>query len=163
MKRKKRYIARLSEVNINREGDTAVIQYKENGVPGTHLQIGSKIARMWDQEILDLHNECLLAQAQLASEYKNVVVEVPLNSPQIKYFASGDQWVPRGKVLRCVIEGGTEGGCDIGIDDHELSLKEFGRLLTTFAGWGMRIEFVPEDEIHRRPAIEIREPKPEEE
>ena len=31
-------------------------------------------------------------------------------------------------------------------------------MLRTFAGWDMRIEFVPEDEIHRRPALEVREP-----
>ena len=47
------------------------------------------------------------------------------------------------------------------IDDHELSLEEFGRLLTTHAGWGMRIEFVPEDEIHRRPTHAVREPHPD--
>jgi hypothetical protein len=41
-------------------------------------------------------------------------------------------------------------------------LKQFGKLLTTYAGWGMRVEFVPEDEVHRRPAHEVREPKPEE-
>jgi hypothetical protein len=51
----------------------------------------------------------------------------------------------------------------IEIDDHELTLEEFGRLLTTYAGWGMRIEFTPEDEIHRRPALEVREPKSESE
>jgi hypothetical protein len=51
----------------------------------------------------------------------------------------------------------------VGIDDHELSLDEFGRVLRTYAGWGMRREFVPEDEIHRRPAHEVREPEPEEE
>jgi len=31
-------------------------------------------------------------------------------------------------------------------------------MLTTYSGWGMRIEFVPEDELHRRPAHEVREP-----
>ena len=39
--------------------------------------------------------------------------------------------------------------------------KEFGKLLTTYGGWGMRIEFVPDDEVHRRPVHEVREPKPE--
>jgi hypothetical protein len=44
------------------------------------------------------------------------------------------------------------------IDDHELSLREFGRLLTTHAGWGMRIVFVPEDDLNAMHPIEIREP-----
>jgi hypothetical protein len=35
-------------------------------------------------------------------------------------------------------------------------------LLSTYAGWGMRIEFVPEDEVHRHPVLEVREPKAEE-
>jgi hypothetical protein len=45
----------------------------------------------------------------------------------------------------------------------ELSLEEFGRMLMTHAGWGMRIEFGPDDELHRRPALEVREPDPEKE
>ena len=49
------------------------------------------------------------------------------------------------------------------IDDKELSLEEFGRMLTTYARWGRRIEFVPEDQLHRRPADEVREPKAEDE
>jgi hypothetical protein len=40
MKRKERYIARLDEVKITREGDYAFIEYKEEGVPATRLQIG---------------------------------------------------------------------------------------------------------------------------
>jgi hypothetical protein len=28
-------------------------------------------------------------------------------------------------------------------------------------GWGMRIEFVPDDQLHPRPALEVREPAPE--
>jgi hypothetical protein len=39
-----------------------------------------------------------------------------------------------------------------------LTLQEFGRLVRTYAGWGMRIEFVPEDDTHRRPALVVREP-----
>ena len=95
MKQKERYIARLDEVNITREGDSAVIQYKEAGVPTTHLKIGPEIAGMSAEAILELFNDTLRAQAQLAAEYKHVAVEVPLGSPQIKYFARGYQWSPR--------------------------------------------------------------------
>jgi hypothetical protein len=163
MKRKERYIARLDEVRITREGDSAVIQYKEAGVPTTHLKIGPDIAGMNDETILELFNDTLRAQAQLAAEYKHVAVEVPLGSPQIKYFARGYQWCPRGGVLRCLVEDDENGQLAVGIDDKELSLEEFGRMLTTYAGWGMRIEFVPDDQLHRRPALEVREPDPENE
>jgi hypothetical protein len=49
------------------------------------------------------------------------------------------------------------------IDDKELSMEEFGRMLATYAGWGMRIKFVPDDHLHRWPAHEVREPKAEDE
>ena len=161
MKRKERYIVRLDEVILTRGSDFADIEYKEPGVPSTRLQIGPQISGMSDEEIVELFNETLRAQAQLAAEYKHVAVEVPLGSPQIKYFARGHQWVPRGGVLRCLIEDDEDGQLVVGIDNEQLSLEEFGRMLTTHAGWGMRIEFVPDDRLHRRPAHEVREPAPE--
>ena len=163
MKRKERYVVRLDEVTITREGDSAVIHYKEEGILTTHLKIGPEIAGMSDEAILELFNDTLRAQAQLAAEYKHVAVEVPLGSPQVKYFARGHQWCPRGAVLRCLVEDDENGQLVVGIDDQELSLEEFGRMLTTYAGWGMRIEFVPDDQLHRRPALEVREPDPENE
>jgi hypothetical protein len=136
----------------------ACVAYKEEGVGGTHLQFGPEITEMSDPEILELLNDCLRAQAKRAAEYKHVAVEVPLGSAQIKYDALCDQWVPRGDVLRCLIyDEGLQ--LVVEIDDHELRLEEFGRLLTTYSGWGMRIEFVPDDQVHRRPAHDVREPK----
>ena len=163
MKPKERYIARLDEVTITREGDSAVIRYKEEGILTTHLKIGPEIAGMSDEAILELFNDTLRAQAKLAAEYKHVAVEVPLGSPQIKYFARSYQWCPRGGVLRCLVEDNENGQWVVEIDDQKLSLEEFGRMLTTYAGWGMRIEFVPDDQLHRRPALEVREPAPENE
>jgi hypothetical protein len=32
-------------------------------------------------------------------------------------------------------------------------------LLVTYAGWGMRIEFTPDDETDRRPRLEVRDPE----
>lgn len=63
-----------------------------------------------------------------------------------------------GRVLRCLINDDENGRAVVEIDDQELGIEEFARLLGTYAGWGMRIEFVPEDEIHRRPALQVREP-----
>ena len=163
MKRKQRYIVRLDEVIITREGDCAVIQYQEEGILTTHLKIGPQIAGMTNEAILELFNDTLRAQAQLAAEYKHVAVEVPLGSPQIKHFAHGNQWCPRGGVLRCRIEDDENSQLVVEIDDKELSLEEFGRMLTTYAGWGMRIEFVPDDQLHRRPTLEVRQPDPEDE
>lgn len=63
--------------------------------------------------------------------------------------------------MRCVIEGG--GGDDgmlpmIFIDDHEFSWDCFGRMLCTYAGWGMRVVFVPDDELEKIPKVVVREP-----
>jgi hypothetical protein len=101
----------------------------------------------------------LRAQAKLAAEYKHIAVEVPLGSPQIEYHERSNQWTPRGSVLRCTLDSDEDNRALVQIDDQELAMAEFGRLLATYAGWGMRIEFVPEDEIHRRPRLEVREPK----
>ena len=69
--------------------------------------------------------------------------------------------MPRGRVLRCHIEDDENGQAMIYIDDQEFSLAEFGALLRCFAGWGMRITFVPEDEVTEQPEIEVREPEEE--
>ena len=159
--RKVRYIASLDEVTIAREGDCAWIEYKEEGIPATHLEIGPEIAEMSDREIIELHNGYLRNDAKLAAASKHAIFEVPLGSAQIEYFTRCDQWVPRGGVLRCLIQYDEHGQLVIKIDEEELRLKQFGEMLTAYEGWGMRIEFVPGDEVHRRPVYEVREPKAE--
>ena len=115
---------------------------------------------MTDQEILDTFNDHLVTSARLRAEYEHIATEIPPGKPQIEYSALSDQWVPRGYVLRAVIDdGGPDNEPIIHIDDHELSWTAFGRLLTTFAGWGMRIVVVPDDETHLEPRIEVREPE----
>jgi len=161
MRPKERYIVRPDEVIVTRQDDSAVIEYKEKGISTTHLKIGSEMAEMSDEEIVELHNECLRSQAKLAAEYKHVAIELPLGSPQIKYHKDLNQWVPRGGVVRCQILDDESGELVVEIDDQELNLEEFGKLLKTYCGWGMRIEFVPDDAIHRRPTHAVREPEPE--
>lgn len=161
MRRKKQRTARPDEVQISREGDTAIVAFLDGSAPTTYLQIGSKMRTMSDAEVLEEYNECIIAQERVAASYHHIAVEIPPGQPQLEYSALGDQWVPRGDVLRCVVHD-----CDsssgrqavIEIDDQELSIEEFGRMLTTYAGWGMRICFVPEDEIENEPEIEVRQP-----
>ncbi|MDM4019545.1 DUF7713 domain-containing protein, partial [Roseiconus lacunae] len=102
-------------------------------------------------------NEVVQSQRQLASQFEHVAVEIPEGSPQIKYFGQTDQWCLRGDVLRCLIDD-EDGQPVIVIDDQELMLEQFGKLLVTHAGWGMRLVVVPDDEISISPKIEIREP-----
>ena len=84
-------------------------------------------------------------------------LELEFHSAEIR----DDQWVPRGGVLRCLIRYDEHGQLVVQIDEQKLRLKQFGKLLTAYEGWGMRIEFVPADEVHRRPVYEVREPKAE--
>jgi hypothetical protein len=160
MRKKRPRIATLDEVRISRDSEDAIIEFVDSTVATMHLRLGPDVQQMTDDEILENFNFVILAQQQMAAEYEHVAVEVPPGSPQIKYFERGDQWTPRGAVLRCLIDD-YDGEAVISIDDQELSMREFGRLLATYAGWGMRIAFVPDDEIETPPRIEVREPDTE--
>ena len=103
MKRKKRYIARMDEVTINREGEVAVISYKEEGVPTTRVTIGPGIVTTTDEGILELFNDVLRAQAQLVAEFQYVAEGVQLGLPPIKHRRRANRWTLRGGVLRCLI------------------------------------------------------------
>jgi hypothetical protein len=162
MDSKLRFTAFPNEVTITRDGDCARIEYKEEGIPATRLEIGPEIAGMSNEDILKAYNECLRNDAKLAAKRKHVAFEVPLGAAQIEYFSRCDQWVPRGGVLRCLIQNDEHGQVMVKIDGQALSLKQFGKLLATYAGWGMRIEFVPGGEVHRRPVLEVREHVPKE-
>ena len=64
-------------------------------------------------------------------------------------------------MLRCYIEdGGGEDGSlpTVYIDDREFTWDAFGKMLCAYAGWGMRIVFVPDDELEKAPKIVVREP-----
>jgi hypothetical protein len=46
----------------------------------------------------------------------------------------------------------------IWIDNQELTWRDFGRMMLVHAGWGMRIKFVSDEELHVEPPTEVREP-----
>jgi hypothetical protein len=150
----------IDQVRITREGNDAIIDHADAGISGTRITVGPDIATMTDREIIDVFNGILAAQERLLAAWHKTVIEEPLGEKQIDYHENSDQWVPRGDVLRCIIDdGGPEGEVTIHIDDKELSLAEFGRMLRVHAGWGMRIAFVPEEFISENPKVEIRKPK----
>lgn len=154
----------MEEVRITREGDAAVIEYADDSIATTHFSLGAaKIATMTDAEILDAWNECLENMEAQRRAFEYVATEIPVGKPQVKFFAQGDQWVPRGHVLRCQLlsDAAIQPSLDepfVSIDDRDFTLAEFMKMVGTFGGWGMRIEFVPDDELHVRPKLKVREP-----
>jgi hypothetical protein len=163
MPRKKRpRIAGLDQVRISRKGEEAIIEFLDGSTATTHLRIGPQVQQMADEEVLLVFNQVVAAQIRNRDELgEYVAVEVPLGSPQVEHYPGfTNQWSPRGGVLRCCIEdGGGENGSlpVIYVDDQEFSWDEFGRMLCTYAGWGMRIVFVPDDELDRATKVVVRE------
>jgi hypothetical protein len=159
MRFKKRFVASLDQVKISRNGEVAVVTYADPEIGDTHIRFGPEVRGMSDQQILDRHNEILEIQDELRRTTEYVAREIPFGKPQIEYSPLSGQWVPRGDVLRCLVTCDDEGGAVVDIDGRELSMEEFGGLLLTHEGWGMRIAFVPEDDVDEEPAIEVSEPK----
>ncbi len=108
-----------------------------------------------------MYNEGLEAQAEIAASMDPTLTEIPPGRAQIEYSERSDQWVPRGQVLRCHIDHTEDGGTVIQIDDVELDMRAFGRMLQVYAGWGMRLAFVEEDEVAYEPEIAVRDPDDE--
>lgn len=155
-------VASTDEVRITRRGDVAVIEYADAKIPTARFTVGAeRMAQLTDTEILELWNEGVEAALEHRAALEYVATEIPAGRPQIERSVSG-AWVPRGTVLRCLLDGhvdGEDGRVFVKIDDQHLSLKSFANLLTIFEGWGMRIEFVPKDKLTKRPRHRVEEPK----
>ena len=163
MRRKMPRIARLDQVRISREGEEAIIAFHDPTIATTHLRIGPQVQQMTDEEILLAFNQTIVAQIRNRDELGDyVAIEVPAGSPQVTYNPeTANKWSPRGGVLRCSIDDG--GGDDgllpvIYVDDREFTWEEFGKMLCVYAGWGMRIVFVPDDELEQTPKTVVRKP-----
>ena len=162
MRKKRPRPASPDQVRITREGETAVIEYADPSIRVVNLRVGPSLAEMSDAKVLELFNDMLEAQAEIAAGVDPTLTEIPPGSPQIEYSEHSDQWVPRGHVLRCHIEDDEEGKPVIHVDDNELDLEAFGQMLLTFCGFGMRIAFVDEEDVNDEPEIVVREPEDKE-
>jgi hypothetical protein len=159
MIRERPHLASPDDVKMTRNESEVIIAYADERIEPMRIPLNDELRRMSDHEILEWWTENARGRAEQAAAYEHVAVEIPPGRPQIAYKAWGSQWTPRGGVLRCAIEGGSPDGSPIiRIDEHALSWEEFGRMLLTYEGWGMRIVFVPEDETHEPPRIVVREP-----
>ena len=158
MRLKRPQPASPDQVRITREGETAVIEYADSSVRVVNLQVGPSLAAMTEAEVLEMFNDMLEAQAEYAAGLDRTLTEIRPGLPQIEYNERSEQWVPRGQVLRCHIDDDAEEGTIIQIDDVEMDMAAFGRMLQVFSGFGMRIAFVDEEEVTEEPEIAVREP-----
>jgi hypothetical protein len=133
-------------------------------VATTHLTLGAdKLASMTDAELLDFWNESIEVGEDHRQSLRYTATEIPVGKPQVEFFERGNQWTPRGHVLRCQILSDSAIPPDVhepfaSIDGRDFTLGQFMTKVGTFGGWGMRIEFVPADELHQRPRLQVREP-----
>jgi len=158
MRMRKPRRASLDEVHITREDDYAIIEFADPTISVVRFKLGPEVGSMSEKAILEAFNEMIDARDEVAAGFENKVIEIPVGKPQIKYSSDADQWVPRGRVLRCHVEDDEQGDLVVYIDDQEFDLGAFGRMLKTYAGWGMRIYFVDEDAVAEEPTLEIRDP-----
>jgi hypothetical protein len=160
---KRPYIATLDRVRITRDAHGAVIDYAEENVSAVQLLISTgDVTTMTDEEILAVHNRSIAAQEASMASSEWIALEVPPGTSQVKRDRRSGRLVPRGDVLRChITDGGVAQGDPVAIyiDEEEYSLHEFGEILSMYAGWGMRVVFVPDFEVHDEPVIEVRKPK----
>jgi hypothetical protein len=72
MKFKRAYIATLDEVIITKNGEIAIIKYKEPNILTTRLKIGLEMQEMTEQDILvDRYNNYIYAQLEFIKNYKH--------------------------------------------------------------------------------------------
>jgi hypothetical protein len=127
---------------------------------GMDLKIGPRVHEMSDEKLLEMHNETVKSMQTSRESYEHVAVEIPVGRPQIEFNKQCQQWSMRGDVLRAYIsdtqnEESGEFEPIIEVDGIELTWREFGKMLTTYAGWGMRLAIVPDDETHVMPDIRV--------
>lgn len=148
-------IATLDDVTIRRDQNYAIIKFRDQGPGGMNLGIGPEIEFMTDLEILELYNDVVRSMLDSAQSWRPT--EIAEGRPQIKFNRKDKYWSAEGHVLRCVIDSDSDTNePTIEIDNHRLSLQEFGALLSHFNGWGMRIAFVSEDQLCNPPTPEVR-------
>ena len=67
MRKPRPLVYSLAEVIITRDATSAQIKYRDADFGETTLTIGEAVQNLTDQEIVDLYNETLKAQAELAA------------------------------------------------------------------------------------------------
>lgn len=158
MRYRRPVVTSLDEAWVEKEEPFVYIHYRDPRIRSVRIDVGSGVEEMADVDIIALHNRMIEAGQEMREGIRYTAVEVPEGEPQIEYHAPSDQWTFRGDVLRCEIGSSELDSPIFYIDDHELTLREFGRMMTVYSGWGVRIIIVPDDELTGEPEIIVADP-----
>lgn len=150
--------SRIDQVHISRVGESAIIVYADPAYGTVHFTLGPEIDNLSDREILEMYNDVIAAQEAGIADPANRPVEIPKGRPQIEWQEDFQQWSARGHVLKCEVSDDQDGDLIVYIDDKELDADAFLQLIRPFAGWGMRITFMDESQIHDEPSVIVRDP-----
>jgi hypothetical protein len=151
----------IDQVRISRDGDYAIIEHADPAYGSVNLKLGPEIATLTDREILDVFNDVIAAQEASIADPANRPIEIPKGRPQIEWLQDLQQWSARGHVLKCEVSDDEDGNLVVYIDDKKLDSENFLQLIRPFAGWGMRITFMDESQIHDEPEVIVRDPDDE--
>lgn len=154
MRKKKLKVAFPNDVKITREGVFAHIDFIDPVYSSRRLEIGPELTSMTDEEILRLHNQIVLSQLRCIAESRPT--EMAEGARQIEFDNSYKSWTMLSDVLRCELTSGSEPDeLMVYIDDEELSWDEFGQMLQSYMGWGMRVTLLPQEQLSNPPSPEI--------
>ena len=145
----------------SRDGEYALIEHADPAYGSVNLKLGPEIANLTDREILDVFNDIIVAQEASIADPANRPIEIPKGRPQIEWLEDLQQWSVRGHVLKCEVSDDEDGNLVVYVDDKELDAEAFLQLIRPFAGWGMRITFMEESQIHDEPEVIVRAPDDE--
>lgn len=148
----------IDQVHISRDGESAIIEHANPAYGTVNLMLGPEISGMSDTDILDALNDIIAAQEASIADPANRPVEIPKGRPQIEWLEDLQQWSARGHVLKCEVSDDEDGNLVVYVDDNELDAEAFLQLIRPFAGWGMRITFMDESQIHDEPEVILRDP-----
>lgn len=152
-----RPIASPDEVRIERSGDTAIIHFADARYGAVHLTLGGAGHGMSDDDVLELHNDITERKIEARDGWHYIATEIPPGRPQVQRARHGG-WEMRGDVVRALIESHEDREVRLNIDGRVFTMADLGGLLARFAGWGLRITVVPEDELHEPPEVRVGEP-----
>lgn len=136
---------KLDDLLVDSREDQALLAHRESPSEGILCLSRSDLESMTGRQLLQRFNAYI--DSLLDGIANDRPVEIAEGQPQLKWRQMSRQWTAEGDVLRCVVDWDSDAGEEPGelairIDDKLLSGEEFLKVIESYEGWGMRIEFM---------------------